>query len=135
LAGLCDAAEVPWLCRTMVKTQIGIALDRQGLEGLGFFVCDRDLEDELIRATGLAQVEALFQAEGDIDAFRTLQRQARWRDAALTDQMRRFLGAGAGRKPRYAALLTQAVAVERMPAPLVTLLAALPGLRAGRGVV
>jgi len=135
LAGLCDAAEVPWLCRTVVKAKIGIALDRPGLEALNFFVCDRDLEDELIRAVGPPQVEALFQAQGDIDAFRTLQRQAQWRDAALTDQMRRFLGAGAGRKPRYAALLTRAVALDRMPAPLVTLLAALPGLRAGRGVV
>jgi len=122
LVGLCDAAEVPWLCKTLVKARVGIALDRQGLQALGFFVCDRDLEDELIRALGPSGVEALFQAEGDLDAFRTFQRQGKWKAAGLTDQIRRFLGAAARRKPRYAALVVQALPVERMPAPLVALL-------------
>ena len=39
--------------------------------------------------------------------------------------MRRFLGAGAGRKIRYAGVFVQAVALERMPEPLRRLLAGL----------
>jgi hypothetical protein len=125
LRGLCDAAEVPWLCKALTKAGVGIALDPGGLEALGFAVCDRDLEDELIRALGVERVEALFAAEGDLAAFRTLQRQGPWRDAAVTDQIRRFLGAGAGRKIRYAGVFVQAVALERMPEPLRRLLAGL----------
>lgn len=130
LRGMCDAAEVPWLCRALTKAGVGIALDRGGLEALGFAVCDRDLEEELIRALGVGRVEALFAAGGDLAAFRTLQRQGPWRDAAVTDQMRRFLGAGAGRKVRYAGVFAKAVALERMPAPLCHVLAGLqPDLR------
>jgi hypothetical protein len=130
LRGLCDAAEVPWLCRALTKAGVGIALDRGGLEALGFAVCDRDLEEELIRALGVERVEALFAVEGDLAAFRTLQRQGPWRDAAVTDQMRRFLGAGAGRKIRYAGVFVQALVLERMPEPLAHVLAGLqPDLR------
>lgn len=129
LRGLCDAAEVPWMCRALTRAGVGIALDRAGLERLGFCVCDRDLEDELIRALGVTQIEALFEAEGDLAAFRTLQRQGPWRAAAVDDQIRRFLGAGAGRKIRYAGVFVQAVALDRMPDPLRHVLAGLqPGL-------
>ena len=129
LVGLCDAAEVTWVCRALVKARVGIALDRAGLERLGFHVCDRDLEDELIRALGVDRVEALLEAENDLEAFRTLQGQRAWRDAALTDQIRRFLGAGARRKLRYAGVFVAALDLARMPAPLVAVLATLPGLR------
>ena len=53
LSGLCDGAEVPWVCRALVKAGVGMPQDRTGLEALGFQVCDRDLEDELIRAIGV----------------------------------------------------------------------------------
>ena len=118
LRGLCDAAEVPWVCRALTRADVGIALDRAGLERLGFFICDRDLEDELIRALGVERVLDLVAEQGDQAAFATLQRQKAWRDAALSDQIRRFLGAGAGRKIRYAGVFVQAVALERMPLPL-----------------
>jgi hypothetical protein len=36
----------------------------------------------------------------------------------VPDHIRRFLGAGAGRKIRYGGIFVQAVALERMPAPL-----------------
>ena len=70
-----------------------------GLERLGFFVCVEDLEDELIRAAGPALVAAVFAAPGD-------------------------LGAGSQRKLRYARLLTEAIAPDRMPRPLEAVLAA-----------
>ena len=129
VAGLCDLAEVVWVCRALVKAKVGIALDRAGLAALGFHALDRDLEDELIRAVGLERVLDLLAEHGDLEAFRTLQRQRAWRDAALTDQLRRFLAAGAGRKIRYAGVFVEALALERMPAPVLAVLAALPGLR------
>lgn len=118
LVGLCDAAEVVWVCRALVKARVGIALDVAGLARLGFFVCARDLEDELIRALEPGTVEALLDREGDLTAFRTLQRQKVWADAPFADQVRRFLAAGAGRKLRYAGVFTGAVALGQMPAPL-----------------
>lgn len=118
LAGLCDAAEVTWVCRALVKAGVGIAVDQAGLARLGFFVCDRDLEDELIRAVGADGVAALLTEDGDVTAFRTLQRQRAWQDAPLHDQVRRFLGVGAGRKRHYAQRFVQSVALERMPEPL-----------------
>lgn len=129
LAGLCDAAEVTWVCRSLIRARVGTALDGDGLERLEFFVCNRDLEDELIRALGAEQVLALLEREGDLTAFGTLQRQKVWADAPFADQMRRFMGAGARRKLRYAGVFTQAVALDRMPAPLLAVLGALPGLR------
>lgn len=135
LVGLCDAAEVVWVGRALLKAGVGVALDRAGLAALGFFVCDRDLEDEFIRVLGVDHIEALLAEGGDLAAFRTLQRQATWREAAFADQMRRFLAAGARRKLRYAAIFTQSVELQHMPGPLVAVLAALPGLRAGVGLV
>jgi len=123
LVGLCDAAEVTWVCRSLVKAKVGIALDGAGLERLGFFVCDRDLEDELIRALGAEQVLTLLEREGDLTAFGTLQRQKAWVDASLAEQMRHFLGAGARRKLRYAGVFVQALPADQLPAPLRALLA------------
>ena len=119
LTGLCDLAEVVWVCRALVKAKVGIALDRAGLAALGFQALDRDLEDELIRAVGLDRVLDLLAEHGDLAAFGTLQQQRAWRGADLTDQVRRFLGAGAGRKIRYAAIFVEALAVGQMPDALV----------------
>lgn len=119
MSGLCDLAEVVWVCRALVKAKVGIALDRAGLAALGFHALDRDLEDELIRAVGLERALELLAEHGDLEAFRTLQRQRAWRDASVIDQLRRFLGAGAGRKIRYAAIFVDALAVDRLPGALV----------------
>ena len=42
----------------------GTHLTRTGLEAMGFFVCEADLEDELIRALGTTAVEAVLNAQG-----------------------------------------------------------------------
>jgi hypothetical protein len=39
-------------------------------------------------------------------------------------QLRRFIGAGSQRKLRYARLLTEAIAADRMPHPLEVVIAA-----------
>jgi hypothetical protein len=123
LAGLCDAGEERTVGRGLAAAGLGSPGSRAGLERLGFFVCVEDLEDELIRAAGPALVAAVFAAHGDLGAFRTIQRQPAWRGKDEAAQLRRFLGAGSQRKLRYARLLTEAIAPDRMPRPLEAVLA------------
>jgi hypothetical protein len=118
VGGLCDAAEAPLFCRQLARAGYARPMTRRALEDAGFFVCDRDLEDELIRAAGPAAIETILAEQGDLASFRTLQRQAAWREAPFVDQIRRFLGAGARRKLRYASLFVLALDLDRQPRPL-----------------
>jgi hypothetical protein len=105
VAGLCDAAEAP--------------LFRTALDGVGsVYVCVVDLEDELIRALGVAAAEEVVRANGDLARFRKLQQMPAWRGRAIDEQLRRFIGVGARRKARYARLLVDALDPESVPAPL-----------------
>ena len=124
LAVLCDAGEAHIVRRGLASAGLGAAGSGTDLERLGFFVCIEDLEDELIRAAGPARVTEVFAAYGDLGAFRTIQRQPAWRGKDEAAQLRRFLGAGAQRKLRYARLLTEAVSLDRVPPPLAALLTA-----------
>ena len=123
LAGLCDAAEEGWFRRGLEGAGYGRPNDRFDLEALGFFVCDADLEDELIRALGVTGVERVVETAGDLRALRSLQKQPAQRDRPAEDQVRRFLGSGSGRKVRYARLLVEALAPAQVPRPLDRLLA------------
>ena len=127
LAGLCDAAEEPIFRRALAATGLGVASSRSEMEALGFFVCVADLEDELVRALGAEAVVDLIRGEGDLAAFRSLQRQPQWRDRAVEDQLHRFFGSGSHRKHRYARVLMAAVDLDRTPAPLDGVLAAVCG--------
>jgi hypothetical protein len=124
LAGLCDAAEEHIVRRGLATAGLGAPGSRAELERLGFSVCVADLEDELIRAAGTALAAEVLAAHGDLGAFRTLQRQPAWRGKDEAAQLRRFLGAGAQRKLRYARLLTEAIDPDRIPRPLEAVLAA-----------
>jgi hypothetical protein len=64
LAGLCDAGEERDFQRGLERAGLGSNLTRADMEGLGFYVCVEDLEDELIRALGAATVEAVIDAQG-----------------------------------------------------------------------
>jgi hypothetical protein len=123
LAGLCDAAEERWFRRGLELAGYGRPRDRCDLEALGFFVCDADLEDELIRALGVTGVERVVETAGDLRSLRSLQKQPAQRDRAAEDQVRRFLGSGSGRKVRYARLLVEALTPAQVPRPLDRLLA------------
>jgi hypothetical protein len=125
LAGLCDAGEAGVVQHGLAAAGLGTPGTRADLERLGFFVCVEDLEDELIRAAGPARVSEVFAAHGDIGAFRTIQRQPAWRGKDEAAQLRRFLGAGAQRKLRYARLLTEAISLGQVPRPLTALLTAI----------
>ena len=79
LAGLYDAGEERDFRRGLERAGLGADLDRAELERLGFYVCVADLEEELIRALGVTSVEDVVEAQGDLGAFRSLQRQPPWR--------------------------------------------------------
>jgi hypothetical protein len=123
LAGLCDAGEEGVFRRGLAEARFGWPTTRADMERMGFHVCVQDLEDELIRAVGSRRVEALFDSQGDLGSFRTMQMQPGWRDRDVEAQMRRFLGSGARRKLRYARLLVGSVDLARVPHPLDALLA------------
>ena len=123
LAGLCDAAEEGEFRHGVERAGLGSNLTRADMEALGFYVCVADLEDELIRALGVASVEEILDAQGELGSFRTFQKQPAWRGRATKEQLRRFMGSGAGRKIRYARLLVYALHLTRVPRPLERVLA------------
>ena len=123
LAGMCDAAEEGDFLRGLERAGIGANLTRAGMEELGFYVCDSDLEEELIRALGPRRVEEVVEAHGDLNPFRTFQKQPEWRGRPVADQLRRFMGSGGSRKIRYARLLVEALDLEAVPRPLNLVLA------------
>jgi hypothetical protein len=123
VAGLCDVGEERHFRRGLERAGLGAGLGREGMERLGFFVCDRDLEDELIRAHGADAVEEILRRQGDLAPFRTLQKQPEWRGRPVEEQLRRFMGSGGRRKIRYARFLVEALDPEHVPRPLDRLLA------------
>jgi hypothetical protein len=122
LAGLCDAAEERDFQRALERAGFGDRLTRVDMEAHGFYVCDADLEDELIRALGAPAVEEVLAANGDLNPFRTFQKQPAWRGRPAERQLRRFMGSADSRKLRYARLLVEALPLERVPRPLVQVL-------------
>ena len=118
LAGLCDAGEARDFRRGLERVGFGSNLTPEDMERLGFYVCVEDLEDELIRALGVEAVERVLESEGELDAFRTFQRQPAWRERAHAEQLRRFFGTYSGRKIRSAPLLVNALALRDVPRPL-----------------
>ena len=102
---------------------MGTDLSRTGLETIGFFVCEADLEDELIRALGTTAVEAVLDAQGELDSFRRFQEQPAQRGRNLNAQLHRFMGTRAGRKIRYGSLLTDAIDLALVPRALELVIA------------
>ena len=123
VAGLCDAGEEREFRRGLERAGLGSDLTREGMERLGFYVCEQDLEDELIRALGADAVQQIVDAHGDLGPFRTLQKQPEWRGRPVEQQLRRFMSSGGRRKTRYARYLVEAVDLDRVPRPLDGVLA------------
>ena len=108
VAGLCDAGEERFFCRVL---------------GDATYVCDKDLEDELIRVLGSERVQNVVAAQGELETFRSFQNQVFWRERPVEQQLRRWLQNG-GRYLRYPPLLVEAMAPEEIPRPLAGVLAA-----------
>jgi hypothetical protein len=123
LAGMCDVGEEDHFRRGLERAGLGSNLTRARMEARGFYVCVVDLEDELIRCLGTAGVERVADAEGDLQSFRTLQKQAPWQGRNHEEQLRRFMGSGGRRKIRYARLLVEALDLDHVPRPLDGVLA------------
>ncbi|MFI8307448.1 TOPRIM nucleotidyl transferase/hydrolase domain-containing protein [Streptomyces sp. NPDC085927] len=112
LTGLCDVGERRFYARALDGATAG-AERRQR-----FFVCAADLEDELTRALGVARVEELVRAEGDLRALQTFLRQPAQQGRTAQQQLRRFFGTKKGRKIHYGRVLVEALEPDRVPAPL-----------------
>jgi len=105
--GLCDEREARAFRRAGIAT---------------FLVCRADLEDELIRAVGVDGVQQVIEDTGDGPSWRRMRAQPAQRARPVEQQLRRFMGTRSGRKERYAALLVNALDLERAPAPLIEIL-------------
>jgi hypothetical protein len=123
LAGLVDEGEVSVFQRALERAGLGTELTREDMESLGFYVCVRDLEDELIRALGPQVVEQILDRQGDLHSFRTFQKQPAQRGRTDQARLRRFMGTRGGRKHYYAPVLVNALDLDSLPAPLEKLLA------------
>jgi hypothetical protein len=121
--GLLDADATAIFRRALAGAGLGGPDD--SLEAQGFFTCQPTLEGELIRALGPEEFLALVEREGDMTPLRTLQRQKPWQDQPLEAQLNRFLRAKARRPMLYARLMVDACPLDRLPAPLMGLLAAI----------
>jgi hypothetical protein len=108
VVGLCDVGEERWFRRVL---------------GDSTYVCDKDLEDELIRALGAERVEEVIAEQGELETFRSFQNQVFWRGRPVEHQLRRWLQNG-GRQHRYPPLLVAAMDPEQIPRPLAGALAA-----------
>ena len=106
--GLCDAGEERFFAAVLER----------------WFVCDPDLEGELIRAVGVEGVEAVLEEQGELASFRRLQQMPDQRGRTAEQQLTRFFGGRSGNKARYAPLLLAALPDERVPVVLLALVAA-----------
>lgn len=122
ILGLCDAGEERVVRRALKSIGIVAAPGLAALADVGFFVCDLDLEDELIRALGHDGMVRFIGEQGELDSLRTMQQMPDQRERTLQQQLRRFVGTRGGRKIRYAPLLIEALDLDHTPAPLAALL-------------
>jgi hypothetical protein len=123
VSGLCDESEEGFFRRGLERAGFGRALTRTDMEGVGFYTCVVDLEDELIRAVGTAAVEEVVASQGDLASFRIFQKQPAQQQRSIDKQLHRFLGTRSGRKGHYAVLLVAALDLAKAPRPLDGVLA------------
>lgn len=123
LLGLYDVGEAATVARMLASAGRPVAASVADLEAQGFFACSLDLEDELIRAAGPSAIEAVLAARGDLERFRTFQRQPAQRDRPIGAQLHRFAGTAAGRKTWFAADVVEVLQLEHVPTGMARLLA------------
>lgn len=121
VVGMCDAAESHHVCRALVADGLPVA-DATDLPAYGFFVCEADLEDELLRALGPERAKAALEGAGLGGKLDALRQQAAWADRPLAEQLHRFCGSSAGRKELAAGILARDIEAKAIPEPIGMLL-------------
>jgi hypothetical protein len=132
--GLCDAGE-SWVVVRALQQQGREVAGEADLAAHGFFVCRRDLEEELIRALGVAACLRLLEGMGLGHRFRSFSNQRAWAERPVEERLHRFAGVASGRKIRLAREMAAALPADRVPPPiagLVAMVGRLAGERAGR---
>ncbi|MBO0980249.1 ATP-dependent endonuclease [Microbacterium sp. SD291] len=119
--GLYDTAEGRYVAQVLIDVGM-LTGSLAAPSDVGFFGCERDLEDEVIAAAGPDLVVETIAARGELTRFRVFQAQPAQRAWTIHAQLHRFAGTTAGRKARFAADVIDALPVERMPRPLMALL-------------
>lgn len=118
--GLYDGAERQYVVGVLIDA--GMLEEGAAPESLGFFGCERDLEEEVITAAGPDLVLETLAERGELGRFQVFQTQPAQRARRIEAQLHRFAGTTAGRKARFAADIIDALPLERLPGPLVVLL-------------
>ena len=122
LAGLYDEGEEEVIRAALQRAGYGPNLDRSQLEGVGFFACVADLEDELIRAAGETNLARLIELEGDAQPWRAFRNQHAWHGRPVDQQFRRFIRSVSERNSRYIRAIVETIDPSRLPRPLRLLL-------------
>lgn len=126
VVGMCDAGEAPFFVRALRRVGHPVR-GPEDLPRWGFHVCDRDLEDELMRALGEDGTRAVLDDLGLTQRFAMLAQQPAWQSGEFHEQVHRFAGAASGRKELMAAALAEAIDLGAVPAPLAGLLDSIAG--------
>ena len=120
---LVDAGEVRFATGALRRHRVRAETPEE-LAWHGTFVCDRDLEDVLIRALGTDVVREELAAMAELTSFATFTQMPQWRGRPVADQLHRFAGSGSGRKARLAARLATRLDPDALPDPIGSLVAA-----------
>lgn len=112
LAGLCDAGERQIVLRALQGAGVADHLTPDAMASLGFFVCEGELEDELLKAVGVPAMLQIIEQNGDLPRFRTMQRQLVYRAASVETQVRYLM---TQKKIAYAPHIIDALDLARVP--------------------
>lgn len=118
LGGLCDLNQERDFRVELERAGLGAGLSRPAMESLGFFVCEADLEEELIRALTAEGVKRIIEEQNELGSLNILLRQPHHRGRPVEQVLWRFMGSRSGRKARYARLMVEALELDRIPRPL-----------------
>ena len=119
LRGLCDADKAQrWITHLR---QAGLPVtDRPSMAAAGFYVCDPDLEEELVAPLTTAEIEAVFSADGALGDFQVFGAQPQYAGMTATQLQVAFTKVD---KIRWAPLLADALTPGGIPQPIRDLLA------------
>jgi putative ATP-dependent endonuclease of the OLD family len=105
VSGFCDSdKESKWI--GALAAAGAKVTNRVELNALGFFVCERDLEDELVKALGVSSAQSLIAKEGEAKAFQKFVTQPAYASMTTEDQLRKFFQKD---KVRWTPLLVEAL--------------------------